>query len=135
IILGAWAIYFTTIFGLKSYMASRTAFSLRYITAAHNLFLCVWSAGMFIYAVIDFIDRWQTRGLPECFCTSDSSSLSGRLFYNTYIYYLSKFYELFDTVILVLKKKPLIFLHWYHHAIVITMVWLWLEEANMYSTY
>lgn len=66
-----------------------------------------------------------------------------------YSYYLSKFYELFDTVILVLKKvsqsyyykeltvlkKPIIFLHWYHHAIVILMVWTWIEYGIVFSRY
>ncbi|RKO92310.1 ELO family, partial [Blyttiomyces helicus] len=60
--------------------------------------------------------------------------ISGPLFFTLYIYYLSKFYELFDTVILVLKKKPLIFLHWYHHAIVILMVWSWLQYGITYSS-
>ena len=46
----------------------------------------------------------QSRGIGECFCTSDESSLKGRLFYITYIYYLSKYYELLDTLILALKK-------------------------------
>ncbi|CAG8460554.1 2614_t:CDS:2 [Funneliformis caledonium] len=132
-VVGAWATYFVTIIGLKAIMSSTTPFSMRYGTAAHNLILCLLSAIMFGYAVIDFFHRYQERGIGECFCTSDSSSNKGRLFYVTYAYYLSKFDELFDTVILVLKKKPIIFLHWYHHAIVILMVWSWLEDANMYA--
>ncbi|CAI2166284.1 17373_t:CDS:2 [Funneliformis geosporum] len=123
-VVGVWATYFVTIIGLKAIMSSTTPFSMRYVTAAHNLMLCLLSAIMFGYA---------ERGIGECFCTSDSSSTKGRLFYVTYVYYLSKFDELLDTVILVLKKKPIIFLHWYHHAIVILMVWSWLEDANMYA--
>lgn len=34
-----------------------------------------------------------------------------------YIFYLSKYYEFVDTFILVLRKKPVIFLHVYHHAV------------------
>ncbi|CAG8522590.1 6802_t:CDS:2 [Paraglomus occultum] len=133
VIVSAWVAYFVVVMGCRNFMKSRPPMSLRMITAAHNLILCVWSALMCAYAIIDFYSRWKSRGFGECFCTSDESSLKGRLIYVTYIYYLSKYYELFDTVILALKKKPIIFLHWYHHAIVILMVWSWLEDANMYA--
>ena len=33
-----------------------------------------------------------------------------------YMNYLLKFYEFVDTYVILLKKRPLIFLHWYHHA-------------------
>ncbi len=36
---------------------------------------------------------------------------------------LSKIPELIDTVFLVLKKKPVIFLHWYHHITVLLYCW------------
>ncbi|ORC86304.1 fatty acid elongase [Trypanosoma theileri] len=36
---------------------------------------------------------------------------------------LSKIPEMMDTVFLVLQKKPVIFLHWYHHATVMLFCW------------
>jgi elongation of very long chain fatty acids protein 6 len=35
----------------------------------------------------------------------------------------SKIPELLDTVFIVLRKKPLIFLHWYHHITVLLFCW------------
>jgi elongation of very long chain fatty acids protein 6 len=35
----------------------------------------------------------------------------------------SKFVELFDTAFIVLRKRPLIFLHWYHHVTVLLFCW------------
>ncbi|KAI9332286.1 GNS1/SUR4 family-domain-containing protein [Zopfochytrium polystomum] len=134
VILLSWIAYATVILSLRAYMSTREPFKLRLVTAVHNMILCVWSLAMFGGALVEIIRRAATLGVDEVFCTTDANSLRGPLFYTTYIYYLSKYYELLDTVILVLKKKPLIFLHWYHHAIVILMVWSWLEFGVTFSS-
>ena len=40
---------------------------------------------------------------------------------------LSKLVELGDTIFIVLRKQPLVFLHWYHH--ISTLIYCW----NSYS--
>jgi len=87
---------------------------------------------MFIGVVYEIYLLVQEKGIRALYCDTKSPP-TGRIYYWMYIYFLSKFLELFDTVILVLKKKPIIFLHVYHHAIVVLMVWLWLTHSLVYS--
>mmetsp|Transcript_22854 Transcript_22854/g.34105 ORF Transcript_22854/g.34105 Transcript_22854/m.34105 type:complete len:292 (-) Transcript_22854:265-1140(-) len=54
---------------------------------------------------------------PQMTYGSGSSGLWVQLFI------LSKFPELVDTLFIVMHKKPLIFLHWYHHITVLAYCW------------
>ena len=58
--------------------------------------------------------------------------MRGPLWFWSYLYYLSKYYELFDTVLQLLKGRPPphFFLHVYHHATVLLMAWFWLQYAQ-----
>merc|ERR1719361_428119 len=40
------------------------------------------------------------------------------------LFMLSKFAELLDTFFIVIHKKPLIFLHWWHHITVLLYCWV-----------
>lgn len=59
----------------------------------------------------------------NCIC-SLCSFLDNRVggFWN-WMFTLSKVPELGDTVFIVLRKQPLIFLHWYHHVTVLLYAW------------
>ncbi|KAF3422692.1 hypothetical protein E2986_12049, partial [Frieseomelitta varia] len=48
-----------------------------------------------------------------------------------YLFTLSKLVEFGDTFFIVLRKQPLIFLHWYHHIVTCLYGWLcYVEEAE-----
>jgi GNS1/SUR4 family len=73
----------------------------------------------------------QARGsLDFFFCIPPQTAPRGRLFLWSYVYYLSKFWEFVDTLFLLLKKKPTSFLHVFHHALVVVMAWLWVDQAQ-----
>ncbi|KAI8905106.1 GNS1/SUR4 family-domain-containing protein [Gorgonomyces haynaldii] len=125
-ILATWAVYALTITGLRVFMAFRSeGFKLKYATAAHNLFLCAISLLMTLTAVYYATTRILSLGWAEAICPVTESGIrsahKGIGAWVMYIYYLS--------------KKPIIFLHWYHHAIVILMVWSWNEYAVQIGQY
>jgi fatty acid elongase 3 len=108
-------------------MADRQAMSLTWVVAAHNAFLLVWSAGMFAMLAVAIYHQHATYGVRALFCAENDDQVHSHMHYWLYIFYLSKFYELLDTVVLRLKKKPVIFLHWYHHSVVLAMTWSWIN--------
>ena len=64
------------------------------------------------------------------FCTPQGTKPTGGLWFWSYVYYLSKYYEFLDTVLLALKAKPTSFLHVFHHAGVVSMSWLWVDQVQ-----
>lgn len=55
-----------------------------------------------------------------CFSFIEQDRVAG---FWSWLFVLSKLPELGDTVFIVLRKQPLIFLHWYHHITVLLYSW------------
>eukprot|EP01128_Nolandella_sp_AFSM9_P007260 TRINITY_DN3926_c0_g1_i1.p1 TRINITY_DN3926_c0_g1~~TRINITY_DN3926_c0_g1_i1.p1 ORF type:complete len:273 (+),score=40.39 TRINITY_DN3926_c0_g1_i1:32-850(+) len=112
---------------LPRYMATREAFKLK-------TFLSVWNFGLFLFSlgcILSFVWRLvlgvQQHGLDVLICDTNGHFWSGLDLFCVWIFLISKFFELGDTVLLVLRKRPVIFLHWYHHVTVLLYCW----QANM----
>ena len=67
--------------------------------------------------------RIFTETFEDTVCRPAHLYASGSVGLATGLFILSKIPELIDTVFLVLKKKPVIFLHWYHHITVLLFCW------------
>ncbi|KPI88667.1 putative fatty acid elongase [Leptomonas seymouri] len=124
-----------------AYMKDREPFDLRQLNKAWNLLLTVFSmAGAYyclpqLYRTI-FVSEFTVHdyatggefswkgGVYNAFCYWNNN-----LFYDgpvgafVAMFILSKIPEMFDTAFLVLQKKPVIFLHWYHHVTVMLYCW------------
>ncbi|KAJ4731050.1 Elongation of very long chain fatty acids protein 5 [Rhynchospora pubera] len=102
---------------------------LKFISALHNLFLLSISILMATGCALSSAFLPSPKHL---FCFPPNTSSSGSVFYWTYIFYLSKLYELFDTLLILLArdKRRLTFLHVYHHALVIVMCYVWLSTSQ-----
>jgi len=99
-----------------------------FILAAHNLVLSAGSLVMTVGCIVETVRRMQREGHQWAFCEDEATPARGPLFFWSYMFYVSKYYEMFDTVIALLRgsKPPHFVLHVYHHALVPPIVWCWI---------
>jgi hypothetical protein len=110
-------------FGSKI-MEKRQPFDLQMPLALWNAFLCVFSfIGM--CRTVPYLFHFLTTGrdFHTLICQEGSHFGNGIPGIWVMFFCFSKIPELIDTVFIVLRKKPLIFLHWYHHVTVLLYCW------------
>jgi len=127
------AAYLVAVAALSVGMRSRQGLQLKYATAAHNMLLSLGSLCMLLGTALEASRRRAASGeLEWLFCESGAARANGPLYFWSYVYYLSKYYEMLDTVLVLLQKSrvPNFNLQVYHHAVVVIMAWLWGEQRQ-----
>jgi hypothetical protein len=80
-------------------------------------------AGMFRTIPV-LIHNLHSMSLVDNLCTDPRISFgTGACGLWVQLFVYSKIPELLDTVFIIARKKPLIFLHWYHHVTVLLFCW------------
>ncbi|XP_008046627.2 elongation of very long chain fatty acids protein 3 [Carlito syrichta] len=87
--------------------------------------LILWSAGLAVFSIVGAVRTWGymgavllSGGLKPTVCFANHINQSIIQFWSC-IFLLSKVIELGDTAFIILRKRPLIFVHWYHHSTVL----------------
>jgi len=62
-------------------------------------------------------------GFHNSVCARSDSHFNGRVGFFMLVFVYSKYLELIDTVWLMIKKKKIIFLQWFHHSTVLLFCW------------
>ncbi|MFH4975821.1 hypothetical protein AB6A40_002530 [Gnathostoma spinigerum] len=114
-------LYVVSIYAGQKIMEGRKAFSL-------DAPLFLWNVGLALFSLMGVI-----RMSPEMFWSIYSNSLKysictasfaqGVTGFWTEMFAMSKIIEFGDTAFIVLRKRPLLFLHWYHHITVLIYTW------------
>ncbi|NXW67577.1 ELOV6 protein, partial [Hirundo rustica] len=122
------AIYFILVFGIQHFMKERRPFNLRAP-------LTLWSFSLTVFSFIAACRIWKqmvflllTKGFKQSVC-SKSFYVHPVSKLWIYLFVVSKLVEMGDTLFIVLRKKKLIFVHWYHHLL--TMILCWYGYKNM----
>mmetsp|Transcript_27068 Transcript_27068/g.30892 ORF Transcript_27068/g.30892 Transcript_27068/m.30892 type:complete len:289 (+) Transcript_27068:77-943(+) len=116
--------YVILIFAGQYLMRNQQSWQWRRVMAAWNLLLSVFSFVGMARTFPNLIHNLVTYTLRDNFCIDPRVTYgSGSTGLWVQLFILSKFPELFDTFFIVIHKKPLIFLHWYHHITVLLFCW------------
>ncbi|KAJ3375377.1 hypothetical protein GGF31_004495 [Allomyces arbusculus] len=121
--------YVAVIFGGQAYLRATNTkpFTLQAPFFVHNVVLSLFSGFLFLAMAENVVPIILRHGLFHAIC--DERGLTKELLVLYYLNYLTKYYELIDTIFLVLKRKPLAFLHWYHHSLTMVLCWTQLAGA------
>jgi elongation of very long chain fatty acids protein 6 len=116
--------YLAMVFWGQHYMKDRAAFNLKPLFIAWNFLLATFSIVGATIVVPGFLYWLQKEGLRFTVCEDSREWWNyGPVGVWMMLFCLSKVPELVDTAFLVLQKKPVIFLHWFHHTTVLLFCW------------
>lgn len=120
----ACILYMVFVFGVQRLMVDREAYDLRGPLGLWNLFLSTFSFLGALNVVPHLFMLIYRDGFQSAMCYSAQANMgTGTAGLWVILFILSKFPELVDTAFIVLRKKNLIFLHWYHHITVLLFCW------------
>ncbi|KAF7684044.1 Elongation of fatty acids protein sre1 [Astathelohania contejeani] len=96
---------------------------LTFFMVIHNLILCLFSIICFVKSFPIVYYHYKTKTLFE-FMADQDHTMRTDLNHWFWIFYLSKYYEIVDTIILHLNRRKTSFLQMYHHAGAIICCWM-----------
>lgn len=112
----------------KRWMTSRSPLKFRKTLAVWNLVLAVFSFMGFLGVTPELV-KHAWRDLPDSICNTAVHTKPMLSFWSL-LFVLSKPVEFGDTFFIVVRKRQLNFLHWYHHITVCLLSWHSLAIAS-----
>ncbi|KAA1471481.1 elongase of fatty acids ELO [Dentipellis sp. KUC8613] len=106
--------YLAAIFGIREIMKGRQPLKLTFLFQVHNVILSAGSAILLALFLEEMLPALWYHGPFYALCNHDVWTPSMEFYYM--VNYSFKYLELLDTIFLALKKKPLAFLHVFHHS-------------------
>ncbi|XP_053977262.1 elongation of very long chain fatty acids protein 6-like [Hylaeus volcanicus] len=126
-------IYMIIVFGGQHYMSTRSKFELRGLLALWSTLLATFSIIGFTRSAPELIRVLRHFGLHHSICVPSFIEHNRVTGFWAWMFVLSKLPELGDTIFIVLRKQPLIFLHWYHHITVLLYSWFSYSENTAHA--
>jgi len=106
--------YLAIIFGVQAFMKNQQPIRLNTLFQAHNVILSSGSLLLLVLMLEEILPIWWNNGVHHALCAEEAWTSRMEFYYMVNYYF--KYLELLDTVFLAFKKKPLQFLHVFHHS-------------------
>lgn len=116
-------LYLLAIKLIRQYTQKNGAWDLRWLVIAHNTLMCIFSAILFFALSVELWYMFAREGIWSVFCDAEQKHTKGKAYFYYFLNYFFKYLELFDTILLALRNKPIPFLHWYHHSATLILCW------------
>lgn len=97
----------------------------------HNAFLCVLSAVMFAAVTWEAGKLLVNEGFAAVWNDPTWRLPRSPISLWCYVFYVSKYYELLDTVFILLKKREPDIVQLWHHTVVLLLFWSYMESRMM----
>jgi len=104
-------------------MRDRKPFVLKRLLLVHNAFLTLMSMVIFGGLMSNATELYLQHGFHYIWRDFTWSLQDTPLQFWCYIFYVSKYYELLDTLFLILRKKPIRVVQKWHHSSVLVLFW------------
>ncbi|KAJ1370513.1 hypothetical protein KIN20_032244 [Parelaphostrongylus tenuis] len=111
------AAYLIIVYLGQKFMRSRKPLDLDRTLAVWNFMFSVFSAVAAYKLIPELLETLRNDGFVGDYCNNNSYYTDASTGFWGWAFVMSKAPELGDTVFLVLRKRPVILLHWYHHAL------------------
>jgi len=134
-LLKSVAAYVVAIFSIKFLMRSLKPFDLQWPLIIWNAILATFSIAGFIFVTPTFLKVINEKGLEYTYAHISEIQTGSVAGYWTFLWVVSKMPEFLDTIFIVLRKKPLMFMHWYHHALTGWFSFVTFYEENAYMVW
>jgi len=143
-------LYLTMIVVVKRLMANAQPIRLQYFVIFWNFGLSLFSLAGLVHCVPALLFGTEVSsdtslikgGFYVSVCSHATSYGMGETGFFVALFIYSKLAELMDTLLLLLRKSPVILLHWYHHVTVLLYCWhsysvrigtgLWFASMNYF---
>ncbi|XP_023234185.1 putative fatty acid elongation protein 4 [Centruroides sculpturatus] len=117
-------IYLFFIFSMQKFMKNHKALQLKKPLIMWNMALALYSIASTIRFIPVLIQVIYKLGFTYSVCISEPlAEVFPHAIFWTVLFAISKLIELCDTVFIVLRKRKLIFLHWFHHVVTFIVTW------------